>query len=93
MLGYHTSLSGKMHFVGADQLHGYEERLTSDIYPGDFGWNVNWDEHEMRLDYYHNMASVTDAGVCVRSNQIDYDEEVMYRAKNYLYNHVRRRKD
>jgi len=28
-----SSLSGKQHFVGSDQLHGYEERLTSDIYP------------------------------------------------------------
>jgi choline-sulfatase len=42
--GYHTALSGKMHFVGPDQLHGFEERLTSDIYPGDYGWSVNWDE-------------------------------------------------
>ncbi|BFZ58883.1 hypothetical protein PYCC9005_005949 [Savitreella phatthalungensis] len=92
-LGYHTSLAGKMHYVGPDQLHGYEERLTSDIYPGDFGWSVNWDDSALRLDYYHNMASVTDAGVCVRSNQIDYDEEVMYRAKNYLYDHVRKRPD
>jgi choline-sulfatase len=33
-----------MHFCGPDQLHGYEERLTSDIYPGDYGWSVNWDE-------------------------------------------------
>ena len=37
--GYQTVLAGKMHFVG-EQLHGYEERLTSDIYPGDFGWYV-----------------------------------------------------
>ena len=37
--GYATALAGKMHFVG-EQLHGYEERLTSDIYPGDFGWYV-----------------------------------------------------
>ena len=37
--GYETVLAGKMHFIG-DQLHGYEERLTSDIYPGDFGWYV-----------------------------------------------------
>ncbi|TPK86394.1 choline-sulfatase, partial [Mesorhizobium sp. B2-4-12] len=28
--GYHTVLSGKMHFVGPDQLHGFEERLTTD---------------------------------------------------------------
>ena len=37
-LGYRTCLSGKMHFVGPDQLHGLEERLTTDIYPADFGW-------------------------------------------------------
>ena len=36
--GYQTCLSGKMHFVGPDQLHGFEERLTTDIYPADFGW-------------------------------------------------------
>lgn len=42
--GYHTALAGKMHFCGPDQLHGYEQRLTSDIYPGDYGWSVNWDE-------------------------------------------------
>ncbi|OJD12786.1 choline-sulfatase [Emergomyces pasteurianus Ep9510] len=42
--GYHTALAGKMHFAGPDQLHGYEQRLTSDIYPGDYGWTVNWDE-------------------------------------------------
>lgn len=37
--GYETVLAGKMHFIG-EQLHGFEERLTSDIYPGDFGWYV-----------------------------------------------------
>lgn len=41
--GYETVLAGKMHFIG-EQLHGYEERLTSDIYPGDFGWYVQYIE-------------------------------------------------
>ena len=26
LLGYRTTLSGKMHFVGPDQLHGFDER-------------------------------------------------------------------
>ncbi|AEO70160.1 a70701d7-ad6b-4561-82ad-de7512ce08b6 [Thermothielavioides terrestris] len=86
--GYHTVLAGKMHFVG-DQLHGYETRLTSDIYPGDFGWVVNWDEPDTRLEWYHNASSILQAGVCVRSNQLDYDEEVMYRSTQFLYDHVR----
>ncbi|MFH7451136.1 choline-sulfatase, partial [Pseudomonas syringae pv. tagetis] len=41
-LGYKTAWAGKMHFCGPDKLHGYEERLTSDIYPADYGWSVNW---------------------------------------------------
>jgi choline-sulfatase len=40
--GYRTCLSGKMHFIGADQLHGFEERVTTDIYPSDFGWTADW---------------------------------------------------
>lgn len=86
--GYHTVLAGKMHFVG-DQLHGYETRVTSDIYPGDFGWVVDWDNPDRRLEWYHNASSILQAGTCVRSNQLDYDEEVMYRSKQFLYDHVR----
>lgn len=48
--GYHTALAGKMHFCGPDQLHGFEERLTSDIYPGDYGWSVNWDESVSEME-------------------------------------------
>lgn len=88
-LGYRTALSGKMHFCGPDQLHGYEERLTSDIYPADYGWAVNWDEPEVRASWYHNMSSVLQAGPCVRSNQLDFDEEVVFKAQQYLYDHVR----
>ncbi len=40
--GFRTVLSGKMHFCGPDQLHGFEERLTTDIYPADFGWTPDW---------------------------------------------------
>jgi choline-sulfatase len=79
--GYQTSLIGKMHFVGADQLHGYEERLTTDIYPADFGWTPNWDDPDGRFDWwFHNMDSVTNAGIATASNQLDYDDEVGYQA-------------
>lgn len=87
--GYETTLAGKMHFIG-EQLHGYESRLTSDIYPGDYGWAVNWEEPDKRLEWYHNASSIEQAGPCVRSNQLDYDEEVMYRSKQFLYDHVRK---
>ena len=62
--GYRTVLSGKMHFVGPDQLHGFEERRTTDIYPADFGWTPDWDHPGERVDWwYHNMDSVIGAGV------------------------------
>ncbi|NJO00546.1 MAG: sulfatase-like hydrolase/transferase [Bacteroidia bacterium] len=35
---YESVLSGKMHFVGPDQLHGYDKRLIPNIYPADFVW-------------------------------------------------------
>ncbi|RMZ78513.1 hypothetical protein DV737_g3801, partial [Chaetothyriales sp. CBS 132003] len=86
--GYETTLAGKMHFIG-DQLHGYENRLTADIYPGDYGWAVNWDEPDRRLEWYHNSSSILQAGPCVRTNQLDYDEEVLFKSKQYLYDYAR----
>ncbi len=87
--GYRTALSGKMHFCGPDQLHGFETRLTTDIYPADFGWTPNWRAPETRLDWYHTMDSVTQAGPCVRSNQIDFDEEVVFAARRWLFDAAR----
>lgn len=36
--GYESVLSGKMHFIGPDQMHGYDKRLIPSIYPCDFSW-------------------------------------------------------
>ena len=83
--GYYTALSGKMHFVGADQLHGFEDRLTTDIYPADFGWTPDWRVPFERIDWwYHNLSSVTEAGVAHTSNQLEYDDEVAYHARRCL---------
>lgn len=83
--GYQTCLAGKMHFVGPDQLHGFEERLTTDIYPADFGWTPDWDEPEGRFDWwFHNMDSVIHAGVAEATNQLDYDDEVGFRTVRKL---------
>ncbi len=93
-LNYKTSLSGKMHFIGPDQLHGYEERLTTDIYPSDFVWTPDWS----RKDYPFSpatmsMRSVVEAGLCKRSLQIDYDEEVAFQANRKLYDIARKNDD
>jgi choline-sulfatase len=86
--GYETVLSGKMHFVGPDQLHGFEKRLTTDIFPSDYTWlpgrpREGWanfgDTHAqpIAIDY------VT-AGPRQWSMQLDFDEEVHFRALEYL---------
>ncbi|MDM9619364.1 choline-sulfatase [Rhizobium sp. S96] len=92
--GYHTALSGKMHFVGPDQLHGFEERLTTDIYPADFGWTPDYSKPGERIDWwYHNLGSVTGAGVAEITNQMEYDDEVAYNATRKLYDLSRRQDD
>ena len=84
--GYHTCLSGKMHFVGPDQLHGFEERLTTDIYPADFGWTPDYRKPGERIDWwYHNMGSVTGAGVAEITNQMEYDDAVAFEATRKIY--------
>ena len=88
-LGYRTCLAGKMHFVGPDQLHGYEDRVTTDIYPGDFGWTPTWDEPDKIHWWFHNMLSVVEAGPYDRSLEWDYDEEVGHQAVRWLYDHAR----
>ena len=91
--GYYTALSGKMHFVGPDQLHGFEERLTTDIYPADFGWTPDYRKPGERIDWwYHNMGSVTGAGVAEITNQMEYDDEVAFLANQKLY-HLSREND
>ncbi len=88
-MGYRTALAGKMHFVGPDQLHGFEERLTTDIYPADFGWTPNWDQPGAVQDYFHTMLSVVEAGPCARSMQIDFDDEVAHQAVRRIYDFAR----
>jgi len=84
--GYYTCLSGKMHFVGPDQLHGFEERLTTDIYPADFGWTPDYRKPGERINWwYHNMGSVKGAGIAEISNQMEYDDEVANFAQQKLY--------
>jgi len=83
--GYRTCLSGKMDFSGADQLHGYEERLTTDLSPSDFGWTPNWDEPARLYDWFHSLLSVVEAGPCDHSLTMTYDEEATHQACRWLH--------
>lgn len=96
LLGYYTSISGKMHFVGPDQYHGYEERLTTEIYPADFSWTPVAGYQDPLLDQERSytvgvstIETVLDAGPLARSMQIDYDDEVTHCAVRELFTRAR----
>jgi choline-sulfatase len=92
--GYYTAVSGKMHFVGPDQLHGFEDRLTTDIYPADVDWTPDWSRPlDDPFPWYHTMESVLAPGICNASMQTDYDEEVSFHAVRKLYEIARHRAD
>ena len=88
-LGYHTVLCGKMHFIGPDQMHGFNERITTDVYPSNFAWTPDWIAGERYRPTGINMRAVVDAGICVRGLQIDYDEEVEFTGVQKLYDLAR----
>lgn len=91
--GYHTVLCGKMHFIGPDQVHGFNERIVTDIYPSNFAWTPDWVAGERYRPTGINMRAVVDAGVCVRGLQLDYDDEVEHAGVQKLYDLARFNKD
>ena len=90
--GYYTCISGKMHFVGPDQFHGFQERLTTDIYPSDFSWTPAPEERDAANRFgagVSSVESVLDAGPMIRTMQIDYDEDVAHYAVREIYARAR----
>jgi choline-sulfatase len=85
LLGYRTVLTGKMHFIGPDQLHGFEERPMTDVYPAGFDWIPDWDlADDERLPWYHDLSSVLRASPVTATLQSDYDQEVVRRSLDAL---------
>ncbi len=93
LLGYQTCLSGKMHFIGPDQLHGFEERLTTDIYPSDFNWTANWARSVTGTDRLLAAAGevngILNSGVYERTVQLDFDDEVAFKAVRKIHDLAR----
>ncbi|GAB3754713.1 choline-sulfatase [Zhihengliuella somnathii] len=88
--GYHTALVGRMHFIGPDQHHGFEERLTTDVYPADLDMVPDWKRPlDEKLQWYHDADAVFSAGVSTASVQQDFDDEVGFRAYRHLADRAR----
>jgi choline-sulfatase len=85
--GYDTVASGKLHYIGPDQLHGFRRRLTTNIYPSDFEWTTARETKgkPMFEGVSHALAyTAPSVGVRAWSTFLDYDEETHLRALEYL---------
>jgi choline-sulfatase len=85
--GYDTVASGKLHYVGPDQLHGFRRRLTTDVYPSSFEWTTaREDEGKVMFEGTTHAGAYVGPSVGVRrwSIYLDYDEETHFRALEYI---------
>lgn len=85
--GYETVLSGRMHFVGPDQRHGFEKRLVGDITPSHIGGD---NEQEIYGDFKRssgqNTTSIAKSGPG-HSAVLDFDRDVADAACSVIRNH------
>lgn len=82
--GYETVLSGRMHFVGMDQRHGFERRMVGDITPCFIGGD---NEEEIYGDFKRssgqNLTSIKKSGPG-HSAVLDFDRDVTDAACRYI---------
>ncbi|HHZ90247.1 TPA: choline-sulfatase [Candidatus Poribacteria bacterium] len=87
--GYDTVTSGKLHYTGPDQLHGFRRRLTTDIYPSSFDWlpTAQRKRQDRFIDRraHANSYCLPNVGVCQWTRYLAYDEETQFRALEYLH--------
>ena len=81
-----------MHFCGPDQLHGFEERLTTDIYPADFGWTPDWTRFEERpgLVSHDGLGDSAPAPACAPTRSTSTTRSV-FAARQQLFDIARGR--
>lgn len=98
--GYQTALSGKMHFVGADQLHGFKERFTPNIYPTDFSWTKSRDHKIPRPHAYSYLGKSVKIGKNTtgfepdqRITGLNFDELTHERALEFIDKQKQRNND
>ncbi|MFT4690244.1 MAG: choline-sulfatase [Limisphaerales bacterium] len=87
---YEVVLAGKAHFVGPDQMHGFQRRLTPEIYPSDFSWTPDWNAGPVP-NPGTAVDQLRDSGLCAWNLQLDHDEEVRFRSLEYLRDFARRK--
>jgi choline-sulfatase len=83
--GYETMLTGKMHFIGPDQLHGFRRRLTTDVFPAGVDWVPTLDaERKFEAGGHARLYVAPNVGVRPWTKFLSYDEETHFRALEYI---------
>jgi choline-sulfatase len=91
--GYVTAVSGKTHFIGPDQYHGFNERLTPCIYPTHFKFMHPWSKGPYYIQGTSIQVGLGKLGVSEINGQIDFDTMAFGRAIERLNRHVLEGKD
>ena len=82
--GYETVLSGRMHFVGMDQRHGYEKRMVGDITPCFIGGDNEEEIYgSFKRSSGQNLTSIKKSGPG-HSAVLDFDRDVTDAACDYM---------
>lgn len=85
--GYECVVAGKCHFIGPDQLHGFDRRLTTDMYPSGFDWTIPWSWGPVHREGT-SVTKLAVSGLCKTNNQLLYDAEVQFRSLEFFRSRV-----
>ncbi len=80
-VGYDVALSGKQHFGGSDQLHGFQQQLARDLHAERYHPIHTWDDGIVPAEQpWHEVYNAGPGW----SEELDYDELAQKRALDYL---------
>ena len=80
-VGYDVALSGKQHFGGSDQLHGFQQQLARDLHAERYHPIHTWDDGIVPAEQpWHEVYNAGPGW----SEELDYDELTQERALDYL---------
>jgi choline-sulfatase len=88
-LGYDAALSGKMHFLGPDQLHGFRVQLSVDLHARQRHAIYCWDDADGPTAPPHPWSHVAEGGLGT-SPLLDADDQSERAALTYLRDPARR---
>ncbi len=90
--GYETTVSGKAHYIGPDQYHGFHARLTPDIYPTWYDFLHPWVKGPYWIEGTSIQAELAHLGPSEVNTQIDYDSTAYEHGLEYLRRYAMRGK-